>query len=533
MLAEKLAICGALIGCLLWATTTNGATPRDFTANEFKPYEVNAVPVVVLAVDFLVAESPATRGPGRGAKMGGAAPRAPEFLEKGFFTRDLISDKVFGLRDSKRQLNAYYRWTSYGQLKLVPAQGLEQSLMAHVTLRVRNHAEIEEKYTFDSKVGTIEELNQNEKIMRFVSDAVTEMLKTAAYDNVSFQDALLMVLVNISGKEWGRGAMGFLPNKLFWELGVGPDPKAPKNRICFTIGKDHTYRDYILSRREHFNGGQDQFVQGVAMFCRDGQLSCAPHDIINVLKRASSVPPKRATVIKGLYNNYLQDIWQKDGKTNTSPYIGWWDDMADHLHMKVPPEPSRAMFFRSTPQGMCAYTRLVMGWIPDDYVATVPSGSKTVSLAPLGVDRLPEPKGKVHLAVKVPLAPAKDQNGNSKERYYLIEARRLLGNDDVQIDKSQYYGDRSYLPDRLIQEEGVLVYMVDQSKPVFGSKPEGGQVDRRNFVLVLEDQAGRRDGDLRDAAFSPGQAFRGEEGVRVDVAVDPASRQNFTLRIQR
>ena len=219
--------------------------------------------------------------------------------------------------------------------------------MARVVLRVKNRAEIEEKYTFDSRVGTIEELGQDQKIMRFITDAVAEMLRTAAYQTVSFQDALLMVLVNISGREWGRGAMGFLPNRQFWEFGVGPDPKAPSDRICLTIGRDYTYRDYLLSRREYFNGRQDQFVQGVAMFCRDGQLSCAPHDIINVLKRAASVPPKRGTVIKGLYNNYLQDIWQKDQKTNTSPYIGWWDVMADHLHMKMPQEPHRSMFFRS------------------------------------------------------------------------------------------------------------------------------------------------------------------------------------------
>ena len=74
---------------------------------------------------------------------------------------------------------------------------------------------------------------------------------------------------------------------------------------------------------------------------------------------------------------------------------------------------------------MCAYTRLVMGWIPEDHVATVSSGSRTVSLAPLGVDKLPEPKGKVHLVAKVPLAPAKDQDGDPRERYYLIEARRF------------------------------------------------------------------------------------------------------------
>ena len=75
--------------------------------------------------------------------------------------------------------------------------------------------------------------------------------------------------------------------------------------------------------------------------------------------------------------------------------------------------------------------------------------------------------------------------------------------------------------------------MVDQSKPIFGPKPEKGKVDRKNFVLVLEDQAGSHDGDLKNAAFSPGQVFKGEEGVRVEVAVDPLNRQNFVIRIQR
>jgi len=154
-------------------------------------------------------------------------------------------------------------------------------------------------------------------------------------------------------------------------------------------------------------------------------------------------------------------------------------------------------------------------------------------LAPLGVDKLPEPKGKIHLVAKVPLAPVKDQEGNLRERYYLIEARRFLGNDDIRIDKSQYYGDRSYLPDRMIQKEGVLIYLVDQRKPIFGPKPEKGKVDRRNFVLVLEDQAGRRDGDLKDAPFSPGQVFKGEEGVHVEVMADPENRQNFVIQVHR
>ncbi|MEW6667617.1 MAG: hypothetical protein AB1512_20610 [Thermodesulfobacteriota bacterium] len=524
---------GGVLVCILCSTVASGAALRDITVSEIKSYQENSLPVIVLAVDFQLDETLPTQIHGGSGRTTRTEQEAAQFPKMGFFTRDLIADKVFGLEDAKRQLNAYYRWASYGQIKLVPAQGLEQSLMAQVILRVKSRADLKERYTFDSRVGVIEELGQDKKIMRFLTDAVTAMLRDSTYKAVSFQDALLMLLVNISGREWGRGAMGFLPSGKYWEFGVGPDSKAPGNRICFPIGRDYTYRDYYLSRRECFDSRQDQFVQGVAMFCRDGQLSCAPHDIVNVLKRASGVPPKRHTVIKGLYNNYLQDIWQRDFRTNTSPYIGWWDVMADHLHMKIPEGPHPSMFFRSTPQGMCAYTRLVMGWMPEDYVATLSGRSRSVVLAPLGVNKLPEPRGKIHLVAKVPLAPAMDKEGNRKDRYYLIEARRFMNNDDVRVDKTQYYGDRTYLPDRLIQKEGVLVYRVDMGKPMFGPKPEKGKVDRRNFVLVLEDQAGRRDGDLKEAPFSPGQVFKGEEGVRVEVAADPANRKNYVIHVHR
>jgi len=497
-----------------------GQARKELTKNEIQPYQVNLIPVIPLAVNFQFEER--------------------ETQVKEFFTQELIADKIFGLTDSKRQLNAYFQWASYGQVKLSPAEGLEHSLMAQVIINLKNMRELKERYAFDSRIGIIEELGQGKKIIRFLTDSVTEMLKDSSYQSVSFQDAILILLVNIWGKEyWGRHSMGVLPGYSTYELIVGPNPKDPNSKFCLTIEPGYTYRDYYQARRQYLQTRQDQFVRGVAMFTRDGHLSCAPHDIINVMIRASAVPPKRGRAIIGLYNNYLQDIWAGDGKTNTSPYIGWWDVMADHLHIRAPRSgyptlpSSSTTFFQSIPQGLCAYTRLLLGWIPKEYVAEVRSGSRRIVLAPLGINQLPQPKGEILLAIKVPLTPGKDRDGNLKERYYLIEARKFLANDNIVVEKSLYAGYPSYLPDRLVPKEGVLIYLVDHSKPIFGPKPEKGKVDRRNFVLVLESQRGEKDDELNDAAFTPGQIFKGEEGVRVEIGLDLSQRNNYLVHVQR
>ena len=54
----------------------------------------------------------------------------------------------------------------------------------------------------------------------------------------------------------------------------------PKRRACLTIGAHFNYRDYYLTRIEYLHNGQNQFVCGVVMFCRDGQFSRFPHDLL-------------------------------------------------------------------------------------------------------------------------------------------------------------------------------------------------------------------------------------------------------------
>ena len=97
--------------------------------------------------------------------------------------------------------------------------------------------------------------------------------------------------------------------------------------------------------------------------------------------------------------------------------MGPWDVMSAHFVDKQGPPP-----------GLCAFTRIRLGWIHADQVVQVrPGETRKVLLWPLAE------KGKV-LAVKIPLADG---------RYYLVENRQPIGFDKV-------------LPD-----SGLLIVLVD------------------------------------------------------------------------
>ncbi|UCD72411.1 MAG: hypothetical protein JSW70_05310, partial [Syntrophobacterales bacterium] len=98
--------------------------------------------------------------------------------------------------------------------------------------------------------------------------------------------------------------------------------------------------------------------------------------------------------------------------------VGFFDPMSCHFYT-----------FKQGPPGVCAWTKLRLGWIETGKILQVSRGaSKRVRLEPLG-------RGKSQvLAVKLPL---------DASRYYLIENRQPIG------------------PDRNLPSHGVLIYYCD------------------------------------------------------------------------
>jgi M6 family metalloprotease-like protein len=87
----------------------------------------------------------------------------------------------------------------------------------------------------------------------------------------------------------------------------------------------------------------------------------------------------------------------------------------------------------------CAFSKIELGWMPAERIVNLTAGSKKlISLEPLEVNRD---------GIQV-IKIAKTGQGSSSNLYYLVEARRKIGLDDI-------------LPD-----EGILVTAVDETKAV-------------------------------------------------------------------
>ena len=141
---------------------------------------------------------------------------------------------------------------------------------------------------------------------------------------------------------------------------------------------------------------------GIAIFCEEAHVGVVFHDMAHIL---GGIEGGRR-VIPCLYDHDLQ------GKAGTFRgyaqfyliHLGYFDPMSCHF-----------VRFDQPPPGVCAWTKLRLGWVEPQAIVEVPRGaSKTVLLGPLNAGK---PGVQV---IKVPL---------DATSYYLIENRQSLGPD--------------------------------------------------------------------------------------------------------
>jgi M6 family metalloprotease-like protein len=163
-------------------------------------------------------------------------------------------------------------------------------------------------------------------------------------------------------------------------------------------------------------GGQ-KIPGGVAIYCENAHVGVVFHDMAHIM---GGVQGGR----RGLPCLYDHDLQAKPGPfrghyqfylTN----VGFFDPMSCHFYE-----------LRQGPPGVCAWTKLRLGWIEPRKIVQVPGGSsKTVKLGPLSSG-----KSKV-LAIRLPI---------DETTYYLIENRQPIG------------------PDKNLPSHGVLIYYCDE-----------------------------------------------------------------------
>ncbi len=478
-------------------------------------------------------------------------------------------DRVFGTDDPVRQLNAYYHATFYNQLEMQPviAEGMTDPGYIEVTFEGSP-----QDYTIGWLVGL-----ETEDIAAVDPDAVQRVVletmarTVAAQPGIVYQDKFLFVVLNAAGSEYGRGAMGALPSgspePAVSDLFVGDVTEEERalfaDESSFRIVEmeggvkviglispyAYTFADYFRDRADHVQ--DDQFILGMAIFGTEAPLSCASHDILHGFRRksASANPPEgRIRAIDCLYNLPQQSLWLIgteehggfDRSINCSPYIGWWDPMGDHLH----PGGTRD-FFSSHPHGMCAFTKLMMGLIPDRCVTIVSEDDATLRLAPLSNPQLPARGSAVEtIAIKVPIAPEVEQ---LERVYLLLEYRRRVGADTGEVYPDNFtiapdyvYGNPIYdpgynadnpgasvyvnPPTQFCPSEGVLAYVVNEGIPHVAAAP---YTEWYNFPIALLNPAGNDQRDnLNEAAMDAGEFvevdfsnFYADRGVGVPVRI--------------
>jgi len=486
-------------------------------------------------------------------------------------------DKIFGQEDPIGQLNAYYRENFYGQLELRPFSTPEMGEEGYVTVELPG---VPQDYCFGWLVGM-----ETDEIAAVDPDAAQRLILEVMarvvqkHSAIDYQDKFLLVVLNATGTEYGRGAAGVVPTggvEPLYDLFIG-DVSADEaalfsdeehfrvvgDKIVGTINKSgYTFADYFRDREEH----ADQFILGMGLFSTDAPVSCASHDILHGLRRKSAYadPPEgRERAVNCLYNLQLQSQWlvgtpehsRCDRSINCSPYIGWWDPMGDHLHPVMPRD-----FFSSHPHGMSAFTKLRMGFIPDRCLAVVEEDDITLDLAPLGSPQLPAPGSEAEVMVaRVPLVPGHEPLAHI---YLLLEYRARVGAaeerhpDHFSIDPDYVFGDKRYdpgynaanpsqsryinPPTTFVSKEGVLVYLVNEKMPEIPGLPYTGW---QNFVLALLNPAGNdRREDLTQAALDAGETmtvdFRAiypDRGIPlvITMTVTDRSPERARVRVQR
>jgi len=454
-------------------------------------------------------------------------------------------DRIFGLEDPIGQLNAYYHEDFYGQLELRPYTTPQMGEKGYVEVTLPG---VPQDWSFGWLVNyespDVDSLDP-EMVQKLTLEIVTRVVQK--YADIKFQDKFLLVVLNAIGAEYGRGAAGVIPADgadNATDLFIGNVAAADRDKFAdeaffrvtdnsklvgLVAPKGYTFADYFRDREKE--SATDQFILGLAMFGTDGPLSCATHDILHGLRRKSAYadPPEgRSRAVHCLYNLVQQSKWlvgtQEHGRMDrgitASPYIGWWDPMADHLH------PAKREFFNSYPTGSCGFTKMRMGMVPDRCLTVAEVDDVTVKLSPLGNPTLPA-KGSVaeSLLVKVPLLPL---NPAAEHLYLLLEYRRRVGSekgethpDNFTISPDYIFGDKQFDPGYnaanpaasvyinpptvFVPDEGVLVYLVNDKFPEVPAAP---YTEWYNFNLALLNPAGNnlRD-DLNKAALDGGETM--------------------------
>jgi hypothetical protein len=519
---------------------------RAITFNDYVPEQKNYVDVICVVVNFA---------------------GKPERV----FDLRKYWDRIFGLQNPIRQLNAYYNETFYGQLELRPFSTPQMGEKGYIEVTLPG---VPQDWTFGWLIGLederIDSLNPD-AVQRVVLEVMTRVVEK--HPEINYQDKYFIVVLNAPGSEYGRGAAGVLPGDGAdspWDMFIGNVVSADRDKfsdenyfrvlddsrlIGFVGPKGYTFERYFQDREKE--SAKDQFVLGIALFGSDGPLSCASHDILHGLRRKSAYadPPEgRTRAVHCLYNLVQQSKWvvgtQEHGtfdrSITVSPYIGWWDPMSDHLH------PKTRDFFESYPHGMCAFTKLRMGFIPDRCLAVAESDDVTVKLSPLGITTLP-PRGSPAeaLAIKVPLVPL---NPSVSHVYLLLEYRRRVGSesgevhpDNFTLDPEFVFGDIRFDPGYnaanpaasnyvnppmvFVPDEGVLAYLVNDKVPEVPGAP---YTEWYNFNLALLNPAGndKRD-NLNDAALDAGESMSVDfstlipgRAVPVKIAISVTERKN-------
>lgn len=530
------------------ATTTPLIRRQVITANDFVPEQMNGIPTVLVAVKYA------------------------DLPERNFDYRDHW-DKIFGATDPLTQLNAYYHHTFYNQLELTPYSTPEMGDGGYVEIEFEG---IPQDHAFGFLIGMESTGDfaavENDMVVKVILDIMAGTVQ--AHPEIDYQDKYIFAVLNATGSEYGRGAMGAIPGAGY-DVFVGNVNEADlalfsderyfrlldNGKLVGLIGPEgYTYEDYARDRDAYMDG--DQFITGMALFGSEAPLSCASHDILHGLRRksASANPPEaRDRAINCLYNLPMQSQWLvgADGATpfdrsvNCSPYIGWWDPMGDHLHPGFP-----RIFFGGHPHAMCSFTKLRMGLIPQRCIAIADADDITLRIAPLGNPQLPAPGSPAEAVVaKVPLAPGVER----LDHICLLLEYRLripgtpdgftLSPDDVLGDKTRDPGYNAadpaasrYInpPMQFPPDEGVLVYLVNNKMPESPARPYTAWHD---FVVALLNPAGNylRD-DLTQVALDAGESItvdftnlyedRGAPFI-IDVAVTARNAEYAEVHITR
>lgn len=160
-------------------------------------------------------------------------------------------------------------------------------------------------------------------------------------------------------------------------------------------------------------------VRGVAIFSYQAHPGTLFHDVAHVI---GGVMANGKRAVPCLYDHDLQARPGPQRETFVEAVInmGFWDPMSSHYYKWDAPPP-----------GISSWTKLRLGWLPDDKVAVVrPGETREILLAPLEDGRSGT------LAIRIPL---------SVTTYYLVENRQPIG------------------VDRVLPGSGVLIMRADDS----------------------------------------------------------------------